>query len=48
MADADPEIPKPELALINSGSIRLNQNLPAGPIRRRQIEELFPYPGATN
>ena len=31
-------------AFINSGSLRLNQNLAAGPIRRRDIEELFAYP----
>lgn len=43
-AENDPSIPRPDLAMINSGSIRLNQNLPAGGIDRRQIEELFPFP----
>lgn len=33
-----------EVAFINSGSLRLNQNLPAGsPITRRDIEELFQF-----
>jgi len=30
-------------AFINAGSLRLNQNLPAGPVLRRDIEELFQY-----
>ena len=33
-----------QAAFINSGSLRLNQDLPAGPITRRTIEELFAYP----
>jgi 2',3'-cyclic-nucleotide 2'-phosphodiesterase (5'-nucleotidase family) len=33
-----------QAAFINSGSLRLNQDLPAGPITRRNIEELFAYP----
>jgi 2',3'-cyclic-nucleotide 2'-phosphodiesterase (5'-nucleotidase family) len=36
---------KADIAFINSGSLRLNQNIPAGAaITRRHIEELFPYP----
>ena len=33
-----------QAAFINSGSLRLNQDLPAGPITRRNVEELFAYP----
>ena len=34
-----------QLALMNSGGLRLNQNIPAGaPITRRHIEELIAYP----
>ncbi len=33
-----------QAAFINSGSLRLNQDLPAGTITRRSIEELFAYP----
>lgn len=44
LAANDPSIPEPQLAFVNSGSIRLNQNVPPGPLRRRQIEELFPFP----
>jgi 2',3'-cyclic-nucleotide 2'-phosphodiesterase (5'-nucleotidase family) len=33
-----------QAAFINSGSLRLNQDMPAGPITRRTIEELFAYP----
>ncbi|HEV8581394.1 MAG TPA: bifunctional metallophosphatase/5'-nucleotidase [Thermoanaerobaculia bacterium] len=33
-----------QVAFINSGSLRLNQDLPAGPVTRRAIEELFAYP----
>lgn len=31
-------------AFINSGSLRLNQDLAAGPVTRRHVEELFAYP----
>lgn len=35
-----------QAAVLNAGSLRLNQDIPAGtPITRRHIEELFPYPG---
>jgi 2',3'-cyclic-nucleotide 2'-phosphodiesterase (5'-nucleotidase family) len=30
-------------AFINSGSLRLNQDLAAGPVTRRHVEELFAY-----
>jgi 2',3'-cyclic-nucleotide 2'-phosphodiesterase (5'-nucleotidase family) len=33
-----------QAAFINSGSLRLNQDVPAGPLTRRTIEELFAYP----
>ncbi|HEV8241788.1 MAG TPA: bifunctional metallophosphatase/5'-nucleotidase [Thermoanaerobaculia bacterium] len=33
-----------QVAFVNSGSLRLNQDIPAGPITRRTIEELFAYP----
>jgi len=33
-----------QAAFINSGSLRLNQDVLAGPITRRTIEELFAYP----
>ena len=33
-----------DVAVINSGSLRLNQDIPPGPIRARQVAELFPYP----
>jgi 2',3'-cyclic-nucleotide 2'-phosphodiesterase (5'-nucleotidase family) len=32
-----------QAAFINSGSLRLNQDLAAGPVTRRSIEELFAY-----
>lgn len=32
-----------QAAFINSGSLRLNQDLAAGPVTRRQVEELFAY-----
>ena len=35
-----------DLAFVNAGSIRLNQDVPAGTwVTRRHVEELFPYPG---
>jgi 2',3'-cyclic-nucleotide 2'-phosphodiesterase (5'-nucleotidase family) len=35
-----------DLAFLNAGSMRLNQDIPAGTwITRRYFEELFPYPG---
>lgn len=33
-----------QVAFINSGSLRLNQDIPPGPITRRYLEELFQYP----
>ena len=33
-----------QAAFINSGSLRLNQDLAAGPVTRRHVEELFAYP----
>lgn len=35
--------PDAQIALVNSGSLRLNRDLAAGPIRRADIEELFAY-----
>jgi 2',3'-cyclic-nucleotide 2'-phosphodiesterase (5'-nucleotidase family) len=32
-----------QIAIFNSGSFRLNQNLPSGPITRRDLEEIFQY-----
>ncbi|MFP3940328.1 MAG: bifunctional metallophosphatase/5'-nucleotidase [Acidobacteriota bacterium] len=35
-----------QVAVLNSGSMRLNQDIPGGtPITRRHVEELFPFPG---
>jgi 2',3'-cyclic-nucleotide 2'-phosphodiesterase (5'-nucleotidase family) len=35
-----------QLAFVNAGSIRLNQDVPAGTwVSRRHVEEMFPYPG---
>ncbi|HUO87287.1 MAG TPA: bifunctional UDP-sugar hydrolase/5'-nucleotidase [Thermoanaerobaculia bacterium] len=35
-----------QLAFLNAGSLRLNQDLPAGSwVSRRHVEEMFPYPG---
>jgi len=36
--------PGADIALVNSGSLRLNRDLAAGPIRRQDIEEMFAYP----
>lgn len=33
-----------QVAFLNAGSIRLNRNLPAGPIVRQDLETLFAYP----
>ncbi len=33
-----------QVAFVNSGSLRLNYNLPPGPITQRHIAELFAYP----
>lgn len=33
-----------DIAIVNSGSLRLNRDLAAGPVRRQDIEELFAYP----
>src|SRR5262249_56084201 len=32
-----------QAAFINSGSLRLNVDIPPGPVTRRMIEELLPY-----
>ena len=34
---------QPQAAFINSGSLRLNVDIPPGPVTRRMIEELLPY-----
>jgi len=36
-------VPDADLALINAGSLRVNQMIPPGPITRRQLEELMYY-----
>ena len=33
-----------QAAIINSGTLRLNQDLPPGPVTRRNLEELFGFP----
>ncbi len=33
----------PLVAFVNAGALRLNQDLPAGYLERRHVEELFPY-----
>lgn len=35
--------PDAEIAFVNSGGLRLNKDLPAGPITMREVEELFAY-----
>lgn len=35
---------KTQVAFINSGSLRLNRNIAAGPLTRQVVEELFAYP----
>jgi 2',3'-cyclic-nucleotide 2'-phosphodiesterase (5'-nucleotidase family) len=35
---------RPLVAFINSGSLRLNQDLPPGVVTRQDVEELFAYP----
>jgi len=32
-----------DIAFINAGSLRVNQNIPPGPITQRDVEELLPY-----
>jgi 2',3'-cyclic-nucleotide 2'-phosphodiesterase (5'-nucleotidase family) len=32
-----------DIAFINAGSLRMNQDIPAGPITQRDLEELLPY-----
>jgi 2',3'-cyclic-nucleotide 2'-phosphodiesterase (5'-nucleotidase family) len=34
-----------DIAFINAGSLRVNQDLPPGPITQRHLEELLPYDG---
>jgi len=34
-----------DIAFINAGSLRLNQDIPPGPITQRHLEELLPYDG---
>lgn len=36
--------PDAQIALVNSGSLRLNRDIAAGPVRRQDIEEMFAYP----
>ncbi len=36
-------VPDADIAFINAGSLRLNQNIPPGPITQRYLEELLPY-----
>lgn len=36
--------PQAQIALINSGSLRLNVDLPPGPISRESVETMFAYP----
>jgi 5'-nucleotidase len=38
--------PEADLAFVHSGTLRLDRDLPAGPIPRRAVEELFAYPAA--
>jgi 2',3'-cyclic-nucleotide 2'-phosphodiesterase (5'-nucleotidase family) len=35
--------PDADIAFLNSGALRLNQDIPPGPIRRQQVEELLAY-----
>lgn len=35
--------PDADIAFVNSGGLRLNKDLPAGPITMREVEELFAY-----
>ena len=35
--------PGADAAFVNAGALRLNQNLPPGPVLRRDVEELFQY-----
>lgn len=35
--------PDADIAFVNAGGLRLNQNIPQGPIRRQQLEELLAY-----
>jgi 2',3'-cyclic-nucleotide 2'-phosphodiesterase (5'-nucleotidase family) len=35
--------PDADIAFLNSGALRLNQDIPPGPIRRQEIEELLAY-----
>lgn len=36
--------PDAQVAFVNSGALRLNRDLAAGPVTRRDVEELFAYP----
>ena len=38
-------VPDADIAFINAGSLRLNEDIPPGPIRQRHLEELLPYGG---
>ena len=45
LAKAEFETCQADIAIINSGSIRLNQNIAAGdPITAKHLHEMFPYP----
>lgn len=43
--NADPGVPV--VAFLNSGSLRLNQDVAPGAVERRHVEELFAYPSPT-
>jgi 2',3'-cyclic-nucleotide 2'-phosphodiesterase (5'-nucleotidase family) len=43
VADQAREALGADVAFVNSGSLRLNQDLPAGPFTERNLRELFPY-----
>jgi len=44
VADQAREALDADVAFVNSGSLRLNQDVPPGPFTERQLRELFPYP----
>lgn len=44
VADQAREALDADVAFVNSGSMRLNQDVPSGPFTERQLRELFPYP----
>jgi 5'-nucleotidase len=44
IADQAREAFDADVAFVNSGALRLNQDIPAGPITERHLRELFAYP----